>query len=166
MHCVLLLIVVKPCPGGEPRCLEGSRPVTFFEGPLRKRERLRWWGSGGIGRYTGEVLPGELLAIPHDCRLQANWRASEASETPSIATYREKCLDGTSKPQCACSQFYVKRRCQRARSQLAVRECNYEKLSLLAPKRQGACTTNNLYFRSPLNGNHYFLVRYFYFDRT
>ena len=163
-HCVLLLIVVKPCPGREPRCLEGSRPVTFFpkgllrkekdfvggvqvggisrymgevltgellaiphifpEGPLKKRERLRWWGSGGISRYTGEVLTGELLAIPLDCKLQANWRASEASETPSIATYREKCMDGTSKPKCACSQFYVKRRCGRARSQLAVRECN------------------------------------------
>ena len=40
-----------------------------------------------------------------------DWRASE---TPPIATYREKCLDGTSKPQCACSQFYVKRRCGRA----------------------------------------------------
>ena len=40
-----------------------------------------------------------------------HWRASEASETPSIATYRKKCLGvSTSKPQCACSQFYVKRR--------------------------------------------------------
>ena len=100
----------------------------------------------------GEVLPGELLAIPLDCKLQANWRASEASETPSIATYRERCLDGTSKPQCACSQFYVKRRCGRARSQLAVRECNYEKLSLPAPKRQGACTTINFTFARPLMG--------------
>ena len=43
-----------------------------------------------------------------------NWRASKASETPSIATYRKKgCVYSTvrtSKPQCACSQFYVKRR--------------------------------------------------------
>ena len=129
------------------------RPVTFFpKGLLGKEKDFGWWGSVGIGRYTGEVLHGELLAIPLDCKLQANWRASEASETPSIATYREKCLDGTSKPQCACSQFYVKRRCGRARSQLAVRECNYEKLSLLAPKRQGACTTNNFTFARPLMG--------------
>ena len=42
-------------------------------------------------------------------------RASEASETPSIATYRKKCLGvSMSKPQCACSQFYVKRRSGRA----------------------------------------------------
>ena len=48
------------------------------------------------------------------------WRASEASETPSIATYRKKCLGAsTSKPQCACSQFYVKQRSGRA--------CIYEK---------------------------------------
>ena len=43
------------------------------------------------------------------------WRASEASETHSIATYRKKCLGlSMSKPQCACSQFYVKRRSGRA----------------------------------------------------
>ena len=104
------------------------RPVTFFQkGLLGKEKDFGWWGSVGIGRYTGEVLHGELLAIPPDCKLQANWRVSEASETPPIATYREKCLDGTSKPQCACSQFYVKRRCGRAISQLAVRECKLRK---------------------------------------
>ena len=49
-----------------------------------------------------------------------SWRASEASETPSIATYRKKCLGvSMSKPQCACAQFYVKRRSGRA--------CIYEK---------------------------------------
>ena len=124
----------------------------FPKGLLGKEKDFGWWSSVGIGRYTGEVLLGELLAIPLDCKLQANWRASEASETPSIATYRGKCLDGTSKPQGACSQFYEKWRCGRARSQLAVRECNYEKLSLLAPKRQGVCTTNNFTFASPLMG--------------
>ena len=40
--------------------------------------------KGRIGRYTGEVLHGELLAIPLDCKLQANCRASEASETPLL----------------------------------------------------------------------------------
>ena len=43
----------------------------------------------------------------YSCKL----RASEARETPSIATNQKKCLGvSTSKPQCACSQFYVKRR--------------------------------------------------------
>ena len=104
-HCVLLLIVVKPCPGGEPRCLDQSH--FFPKGLLGKEKDFGWWSSVGIGWYTGEVLHGELLAIPLDCKLQANWRASEAGETPSIATYREKCLDGASKPQCACSREYA-----------------------------------------------------------
>ena len=58
----------------------------FPKGLLGKEKDFGWWSSVGIGRYTGEVLLGELLAIPLDCKLQANWRASEASETPSIAT--------------------------------------------------------------------------------
>ena len=125
------------------------RPVTFFpKGLLGKEKDFGWWGSVGIGRYTGEVLHGELLAIPLDCKLQANWRASEASETPPIA---EKCLDGTSKPQCACSQFYVTR-APEARACMLFTSANYEKLSLLAPKRQGACTTNNFTFARPLMG--------------
>ena len=63
----------------------------FPKGLLGKEKDFSWCSSVGIGRYTGEVLHGELLAIPLDCKLQANWRSSEATETPSIATYREKC---------------------------------------------------------------------------
>ena len=58
----------------------------FPKGLLGREKDFGWCSSVGIGRYTGEVLHGELLAIPLDCKLQANWRASEASETPSIAT--------------------------------------------------------------------------------
>ena len=94
------------------------------------------------------------------------WRASEASETPSVDTYpiEKKCLDvNTSKPQCACSQFYVKRRsgraciCEKLASKrslhlrlLAVRGRNYEKLCLRASKRQSACTSKNFTFARPL----------------
>ena len=61
------------------------------------------------------------MQLPTFCGVcPSNWRASEVSETPSIATYRKKCLGvSTSKPQCACSQFYVKRR--------SGRTCIYEK---------------------------------------
>ena len=63
-----------------------------------------------------------------------------------------------SKPQCACSQFYVKRRSGRAcitRRLLAVREFNYEELALRTSKRQSACTSNNFTFARPFNGNHF-----------
>ena len=68
-----------------------------------------------------------------------NWRASEASETPSIATYRKKCLGvSMSKPQCACSQFYVKRRSGRA--------CIYDK--------PACCSRVQL----RINGNHFLVI--------
>ena len=75
-----------------------------------------WHKTLGNHNWAREASPilGCSIEISRD------WRASEASETPSIATYRKKCLGvSTSKPQCACSQFYVKRRSGRA--------CIYEK---------------------------------------
>ena len=65
--------------------------------------------------------PGECFEI-QIFSLGYNWQESEVSETPSIATYQEKkvvYIVRMSKPQCACSQFYVKRRRGRA--------CIYEK---------------------------------------
>ena len=105
----------------------------------------------------------------HFTRL-CNCRASEASETPSIATYRKKCLGvSMSKPQCACSQFYVKRRSGRActtRRLLAVREFNYEELALRTSKRQSACTSNNFTCARPFNGNHFLVNIYTVYIRT
>ena len=84
---------------------------------------LYWWVELGVPSLHGEcyrTLIGRAKRAPHwgvqsRFRVIYNWRASKASETPSIATYRKKCLGlSTSKPHCACSQFYVKRRSGRA----------------------------------------------------
>ena len=91
-------------------------------------------------------------------REASDWRAREASETPSIATYRKKCLGvSTSKPQCACPLFYVKREewtlmHLREACLLFASAIYNEKLALRTSKRKSACTSNNFTFARPLMG--------------
>ena len=84
------------------------------------------------------------------------WRASEASETPSIATYREKCLGRMYvKTTMHMLTIYVKRR--------SGRSCIYEKPACCSRVQLRKAlftyvkTTKrmHIYFRSPINGNHF-----------
>ena len=69
-----------------------------------------------------------------------NWRASEASETPSIATYREKCL----------GRMYVK---TTMRMLTILREAEeWTRVHLYA------CTSNNFTFARPLMGTIFLVI--------
>ena len=75
----------------------------------------------------------------------------------------------TSKPQCACSQFYVKRRSGRAciyEKPACCSQVQYEKLTLRTSKRQGACTSNNFTFARPLMGTIFLVIVYLIVPNT
>ena len=61
-------------------------------------------------------------------------RAKRVRHPLSLPILKNVWVGCTSKPQCACSQFYVKRRsgrvCIYEKPACCVRECNYEKVSL------------------------------------
>ena len=94
------------------------------------------------------------------------WRASEASETPSIATYPKQCLGVcTSKPQSACSQFYLKRRSgraciyeKRASTPACCSRAQLRKAWFTCVKTAKRMHIKELYIRSPLNGNHFLVI--------
>ena len=125
--------------------------------PFRQRVKLGICAKHSESRLNRLGRLRVSRAIASLARPSLIWRASEASETPSIATYKKKCLGvSTSKPQCACSQFYVKRRSGRSCifekpvccSRVQLRKARFTRTS----KRQSACTSNNFTFARPLMG--------------
>ena len=86
------------------------------------------------------------------------------SETPSIATYRKK-MFGRKYVKTTMRMLTILREAEewtcmhlREASLLVVRECNYEKLTLLTSKRQSACTSNNFTFARPLMGTIFLVI--------